>query len=89
MRLKKLGINCALVHLGEEGKEAVSDSSFIYINEDHPLYQKYGQNKNEQFIYLLRLIAQEITLMRKSRQLPKECFEYQNKLIRETVLGVK
>jgi len=85
IRIQKLGVNCALVYLGEEMPEVVSDSSFIYINQDHSLYKKYSQNKDEQFMYLLRLITQEIALMRKSRQTPRECFEYQNQLIRDAI----
>ncbi len=86
MRLKELGVNCALAHLGAQEHEVISDSNFIYINEDHPLYVKYSANKNEQFIYLLRLIAQEIAMMGRTQQPAKECFENQNRIIRAAVL---
>lgn len=85
IRIKKLGVNCALVHLGENEPEAISDSQFIYINQDHPLYKKFNKNKQQQFLNLMRLVAQEIALMYKSRQSPREYFQYQSRLLKDAL----
>lgn len=86
IRIKKLGVNCALVHLGENEPEAISDSQFIYINQDHPLYKKFNKNKHLQFLNLMRLVTQEIALMYKSRQSPREFFQYQSRLLRDALI---
>ncbi len=39
IRMKKLGISCGIVSMGEDGPEVMSQGNLIYINLDHPLYQ--------------------------------------------------
>ncbi|MBU0722468.1 ATP-binding protein [Patescibacteria group bacterium] len=41
IRLQKLGISCGIVSLGEQGPEVVSQGNAVYINQDHPIYQKF------------------------------------------------
>lgn len=45
IRMKKLGISCGIVSLGEDGPEVMSQGNLIYINQDHPLYQKLYKKK--------------------------------------------
>lgn len=87
IRLKNFGVSCAFAHLGEEGPEALSEGNLIYINQDHPLYLKYFKNKNENQIHLLRLITQEISMMKRLRLPAREAFELQSKLLKDAVIS--
>lgn len=89
IRLNKLGVNCALVHLGEDQPEVISDNRFIYINQDHPLYKRFSKNRHYQFLNLMRLVTQEIALKYRSRQSPREYFEYQSRLLRDALTKEK
>ncbi|MBI5229982.1 MAG: ATP-binding protein [Candidatus Magasanikbacteria bacterium] len=85
IRLQKLGISVAIVSLGAEAQEAVTEDNLIYVNSDHPIYKKL-YNKKEQFeLHLLRLISQEIILMKKLRITAKEAFEWQSTLLKDAI----
>lgn len=85
LRIKDLGVACALAHLGENGPEVISEANWIFINQDHPLFKKFSRDKNLQALHLARLITQEIALMKKVRQTPREAFEHQSKLLKDTL----
>lgn len=87
IKLKQLGLSVALVSLGEEGPEAMSVGNLIYINSDHPLYQNLFSKKEQFKLHLLRLITQEIVLMKKLRLTAKEAFEWQGKLLTDAICG--
>ena len=90
IRINKLGVNCALVHLGGDQPEVISDNQFIYINQDHPLYKRFSKSRHYQFLNLMRLVTQEIALKYKSRQSPREYFEYQSRLLKDALAsGIK
>ncbi|MDP2830560.1 MAG: hypothetical protein Q8O21_00665, partial [bacterium] len=85
IKLHKLGIACSIVSLGEEGPEAASQGNAVYINQDHPLYQELYKKHDTLMLHLLRLITQEIVLMKKLKITAREAFEWQGKLIKDAV----
>jgi len=89
IRMNKLGISCGIVSLGEKGQEVVSQGNAVYINQDHPVYQKVYKKRELFSMHLLRLIAQEIVLMKKLRITAREAFEWQSKLLHDAFCGKK
>ncbi|MEK7167032.1 MAG: ATP-binding protein [Patescibacteria group bacterium] len=85
IRLKKLGISCGIVSLGETGPEVLSQGNLIYINQDHPLYQKFYKKAELFSLHLLRLVTQEIVLMKKLRITASEAFAWQGKLLKDAM----
>lgn len=85
IKLKHLGITCGIVSLGEQGPEVASQGNAIYINQDHPLYQELYKKHETLMLHLLRLITQEIVLMKKLRVTAREAFEWQGKLLKDTL----
>jgi HSP90 family molecular chaperone len=87
IRLKQLGVSVALVSLGEESSEVISEGNLIYINSDHPLYQKLYRRKDQFELHLLRLITQEIVMMKRLRLSAKEAYDMQSKLLTDAFCG--
>jgi len=85
IKLKKLGISCGIVSLGKNGPEVISQGNLIYINQDHPLYQKFYKKRDQFVMNLTRLITQEIVLMKKSRITAAEAFSWQSKLLQDAL----
>ena len=85
IRLKKLGISCGIVSLGQDGPEALSQGNLIYINQDKPLYQKFYKKRDLLSLHLMRPITQEIVLMKKSRITAPEAFSWQGKLLQDAL----
>lgn len=88
IRIKKLGVSVGIVPLGEEGPETAREENQIYINQDHPLYKKFYNEKDKNLfsLHLLRLITQEIVLMKKSRLAASDAFEMQSKLLKDALV---
>lgn len=86
MRLKKLGITCNIAHLGEKGPEVISSGNIVYINQDHPLYLELYSKKDKLALHLLRLITQEIVMMKRTRLSAKDAFEMQSKLLTDAIV---
>jgi len=85
IQLKKLGISCGIVSLGQDGPEALSQGNLIYINQDKPLYQKFYKKRDLLGLHLMRLITQEIVLMKKSRLTAADAFSWQSKLLQDAL----
>lgn len=86
IRIAKLGISVGMTSLGEDGPEVISDGNMIYINQDHPIYQKFF-GKHELFeLNLLRLLTQEIVLMKRSRLPATEAYALQTKLLTDAII---
>lgn len=85
IKLKKLGIACGIVGLGQDGPEVLSQGNLIYINQDHPLYQKFYKKREQLALHLMRLITQEIVLMKKLRITASEAFNWQSKLLKDAL----
>ncbi|NIR48417.1 ATP-binding protein, partial [candidate division KSB1 bacterium] len=75
-------VSCCLDHFGEDGPECFTQGQVIYINRDHPLYQRESKQKATHTMYLARLLTQEIALM-KSPPDPRTAFQRQSELLRD------
>ena len=87
IRIKKLGISCGIVSLGEQGPEVAREGNAVYINQDHPVYQKLYKKQDLLHLHLLRLLSQEIVLMKKTRISAQEAFDWQSKLLKDAMGG--
>ena len=85
LRLKKFGVICNIASLGQEGPEAASQGNIIYINLDHPLYQKFYKKRELLTLHFFRLIAQELVLMKKLRITAREAFDWQSKILKDAL----
>jgi hypothetical protein len=86
LKLGQQGVSCCIDHLGFDGAECHTDGTIIYINRDHPLYQKESQKKDAYELYIARLLTQEICLM-KAPHSPRQAFQRQSKLLRDALIG--
>lgn len=86
LRIGDMGISFCLDHLGEDGTECFTEGSVIYINYDHPLYQRESKNPRTHTMHVARLLTQEISLMKDLRN-PRQAFERQSKLLKDAFLG--
>jgi len=85
LKLGQQGVSCCIDHLGSDGPECHTDGTIIYINRDHPLYQKESQKKDAYELYIARLLTQEICLMREPHS-PRQAFQRQSKLLRDALI---
>lgn len=83
IRLKQLGISVAVVPLGPDGPEILSQGNLLYVNSDHSLYRKFYQHREQLELHLLRLMTQEIVMMKKARLSAQEAFAWQSQLLTE------
>ncbi len=79
------GVSCVVDSFGENGPEAFSEETTIYINRDHPLYKRESAKVDTHVLNLARLITQEISLMKDPRN-PRQAFERQSKLLRDAFI---
>lgn len=86
MKLGQQGISCCIDHFGTEGPECLTEGTIIFINRDHPLYQKESRKKDTCILHLSRLITQEISLMKDPRN-PRQAFMRQSKLLQDALIG--
>ncbi len=82
------GISVCLDDFGEEGLECFTEGTVIYINRQHPLYQKEAQKPETYLLNLTRLIAQEISLMKVTKN-PRQAFLRQSKLLKDAFIEDK
>ncbi len=82
VRLGEAGVMCCLDHFGPDGPEAFSEGTAIYINRDHPLYERNSRRRETHALHVARLLAQEISMMKDPRS-PRQAFERQSKLLRD------
>jgi hypothetical protein len=80
------GVSCCIDHFGPEGPECFTEGTIIYMNRDHPLYQKEAKKKDAYEFYLARLLTQEICLMKEPRH-PRQAFQRQSKLLRDALVA--
>jgi len=85
LRLGQQGVSCCIDHLGSDGPECYTDGTIIYINRDHPLYQKESRKKDAYELYIARLLTQEICMMKEPRN-PRQAFQRQSKLLRDALI---
>ncbi|MEW6086777.1 MAG: ATP-binding protein [bacterium] len=85
LKLGQQGISCCIDHFGSDGPECFTEGTIIYINRDHPLYQKEAQRKETYILHTARLLTQEICLMKEPRN-PRQAFQRQSKLLRDALI---
>ena len=85
VKLGQAGVTCCLDHFGPDEKEAFSDGATIYINRDHPLYQRNSRRRETHTLHVARLLTQEISMMKDPRS-PRQAFERQSKLLRDAFI---
>jgi hypothetical protein len=85
IQLKKLGISCGIVSLGQDGPEVISQGNMIYINQDHKVYEELYPKRDLLNLHLLRLISQEIVMMKKIRLPAREAFNWQSRLLSDAI----
>ena len=82
MRFGKRAVTCVIDHFGAEGPEVFSEENAIYLNADHPLFERESDHPRAFTMYVARLFAQEIALMQNPRN-PRKAFEMQSRILRE------
>jgi len=85
VRLGHESVSVCLDHFGEDGPECFSEGNVIYINRDHPLYQRESRRTATYTMYIARLITQEIALMKETRS-PRVAFNRQSKLLKDAFI---
>lgn len=86
MKFGETGVSCVVDSFGEDGAEAFSEETTIYINRDHPLYKRESSRIETHTLNLARLITQEIAMMKDPRN-PRQAFERQSKLLKDAFIG--
>ncbi|MEE9591089.1 MAG: hypothetical protein V3W26_01110 [Thermodesulfobacteriota bacterium] len=76
------GVSCCIDSFGEDGPEAFSEETVIYINREHPLYKREAKKKETHVLNMTRLLTQEISLMKNPRN-PRHAFDRQSMLLRD------
>jgi hypothetical protein len=84
LKLGQQGITCCIDHFGPDGSECLTEGTVVYINRDHPLYQREIKSKEAYILYIARLLTQEISLMKESRN-PRQAYERQSKLLKDAL----
>ncbi len=88
MKIGQMNLALVMDHYGSEGPESFLEGDIIYINRDHPLYQREARNRERHIINIARLICQEISLMSKPRN-PRHAYERQSKLMKDAFISAK
>jgi hypothetical protein len=86
MKFGSTAVLCVIDHFGPEGPEVFSEGSAVYLNADHPLYQREIDQPRGFTMYVSRLLAQEIALMQDPKN-PRKAFELQSRILREAFAG--
>ncbi len=79
------GVSVCLDDFGEEGLECFTEGTVIYINRQHPLYQREAQKPDTYILNITRLITQEISLMKMTKN-PRQAFLRQSKLLKDAFI---
>ena len=82
IRLGDSSVSICLDFFGESGPECFSEGNVVYINRDHPLFQRESQKAVTHTMYIARLLTQEISLMNETRS-PRLAFTRQSKLLKD------
>jgi hypothetical protein len=75
-------VSVCIDFFGESGPECFSEGNVVYINRDHPLFQRESQKAATYTMYIARLLTQEISLMKETRN-PRLAFTRQSKLLKD------
>ena len=84
VKFGEMGISCCIDSFGPEAPECFTESGIIYINRNHPLYQREEKRAATMILHMTRLLAQEIALM-VNPLTPREAFEKQSQLLKNAL----
>jgi hypothetical protein len=82
MRLGAESVSVCLDFFGPTGPECFSEGNVVYINRDHPLFQRESHKAGAQTMHIARLVTQEISLMKETRS-PRVAFNRQSQLLKD------
>jgi hypothetical protein len=85
MRFGETGVSVCIDDFGEDGPECFTEGTVIYINQQHPLYQREAKKPDTYILNVTRLITQEISLMKDTKS-PRQAFSRQSKLLRDAFI---
>ncbi len=85
MRFGEMGVSVCIDDFGEDGLECFTEGTVIYINQQHPLYQREAKKTESYLLNLTRLITQEISLMKDTKN-PRQAFLRQSKLLKDAFI---
>jgi hypothetical protein len=85
MKFGEIGVSVCVDDFGENGPECFTEGTVIYINQQHPLYQREAKKQETYILNVTRLITQEISLMKDTRN-PRLAFSRQSKLLRDAFI---
>ncbi|MGB9628294.1 MAG: ATP-binding protein [Thermodesulfobacteriota bacterium] len=85
MRFGEMGVSVCIDDFGEDGFECFTEGTVIYINQQHPLYQREAKKPESYLLNVTRLITQEISLMKDTKN-PRQAFLRQSKLLRDAFI---
>ena len=85
MKFGETGVSVCVDDFGENGPECFTEGTVIYINQQHPLYQREAKKQETYILNVTRLITQEISLMKDTRN-PRLAFSRQSKLLRDAFI---
>jgi len=88
MKFGETGVSVCIDDFGEDGPECFTEGTVIYINQQHPLYQREAKKQETYLLNVTRLITQEISLMKDTRS-PRLAFSRQSKLLRDAFIESK
>ncbi len=82
MRMGTESVSVCLDFFGPLGPECFSEGNVVYINRDHPLFQRESRKAATQTMHIARLVTQEISLMKETRS-PRVAFSRQSQLLKD------
>jgi hypothetical protein len=82
MKFGETGVSVCIDDFGEDGPECFTEGTVIYINQQHPLYQREAKKPDTYLLNVARLMTQEISLMKDTKN-PRQAFSRQSKLLRD------
>ncbi len=88
MKFGETGVSVCIDDFGEDGPECFTEGTVIYINQQHPLYQREAKKQETCLLNVTRLITQEISLMKDTKS-PRLAFSMQSKLLRDAFIESK
>jgi hypothetical protein len=85
MKFGEAGVSVCIDDFGENGPECFTEGTVIYINQEHPLYQREVRKPETHLLNVTRLITQEISLLKDTKS-PRQAFSRQSKLLRDAFI---
>jgi len=85
MKFGETGVSVCVDDFGDNGPECFTEGTVIYINQQHPLYQREAKRQETYILNVTRLITQEVSLMKDTKS-PRLAFSRQSKLLRDAFI---